>query len=181
MTINFKAPDIKELKPRILVLGVGGAGGNAINGMIDIIIEKISLDKFMNLQNGNLVSLFQPKKVNISDIQVENYSDTDFYNSIDLSDKSQYTLLKFTISSYENFKQYLKDEDSIIDHTFLWDIVSSPKIDLFKDIDVVIHLANIANAINTPEPIGFSICIRAMHIINRKTGNISNWPCQYNM
>ncbi len=35
MTINFKIPDIKELKPRILVLGVGGAGGNAINGMID--------------------------------------------------------------------------------------------------------------------------------------------------
>jgi len=35
MTINFKAPEIKELKPRILVLGVGGAGGNAINGMID--------------------------------------------------------------------------------------------------------------------------------------------------
>ena len=34
MTINFKAPDIRELKPRILVLGVGGAGGNAINGMI---------------------------------------------------------------------------------------------------------------------------------------------------
>ena len=35
MTINFKTPDIKELKPRILVLGVGGAGGNAINGMIN--------------------------------------------------------------------------------------------------------------------------------------------------
>ena len=35
MTINFKTPDIRELKPRILVLGVGGAGGNAINGMIN--------------------------------------------------------------------------------------------------------------------------------------------------
>jgi cell division protein FtsZ len=33
--INFKAPEIQELKPRILVLGVGGAGGNAINEMID--------------------------------------------------------------------------------------------------------------------------------------------------
>ena len=33
--INFKAPDIRELKPRILVLGIGGAGGNAIDGMID--------------------------------------------------------------------------------------------------------------------------------------------------
>ncbi len=35
MTINFRAPDIRELKPRILVIGVGGAGGNAINEMID--------------------------------------------------------------------------------------------------------------------------------------------------
>ena len=33
--INFRAPDIRELKPRILVLGIGGAGGNAIDGMID--------------------------------------------------------------------------------------------------------------------------------------------------
>ncbi len=35
MSINFKAPEIKELQPRLLVLGVGGAGGNAINEMID--------------------------------------------------------------------------------------------------------------------------------------------------
>ena len=35
MTINFKTPEIKELQPRLLVMGVGGAGGNAINEMID--------------------------------------------------------------------------------------------------------------------------------------------------
>jgi len=35
MTINFKAPEIKELQPRLLVMGIGGAGGNAINEMID--------------------------------------------------------------------------------------------------------------------------------------------------
>ena len=35
MTINFKSPEIKELQPRLLVLGVGGAGGNAINEMIE--------------------------------------------------------------------------------------------------------------------------------------------------
>tara|TARA_B100000579_G_scaffold335987_1_gene286773 strand:- start:729 stop:2186 length:1458 start_codon:yes stop_codon:yes gene_type:complete len=35
MTINLKSPELRELKPRIVVLGVGGAGGNAINGMID--------------------------------------------------------------------------------------------------------------------------------------------------
>ena len=41
MTINFRAPDIKELKPRILVLGVGGAGGNAINEMIESGVEGV--------------------------------------------------------------------------------------------------------------------------------------------
>jgi len=41
MTINIKGPELKELKPRILVLGVGGAGGNAINGMIDAGMEGV--------------------------------------------------------------------------------------------------------------------------------------------
>ena len=34
MTVNFQKPDIRELKPRITVFGVGGAGGNAVNNMI---------------------------------------------------------------------------------------------------------------------------------------------------
>jgi cell division protein FtsZ len=34
MTINLKIPDIREMKPRITVFGVGGAGGNAVNNMI---------------------------------------------------------------------------------------------------------------------------------------------------
>jgi cell division protein FtsZ len=35
MTINLKAPEVRELKPRITVFGVGGAGGNAVNNMIE--------------------------------------------------------------------------------------------------------------------------------------------------
>jgi len=35
MTINLNVAELKELKPRILVVGVGGAGGNAINRMIE--------------------------------------------------------------------------------------------------------------------------------------------------
>ncbi|MDB5561171.1 MAG: cell division protein FtsZ [Hyphomicrobiales bacterium] len=34
MTINLTIPDIQELKPRITVFGVGGAGSNAVNNMI---------------------------------------------------------------------------------------------------------------------------------------------------
>ena len=34
MTMTLTAPDIRELRPRITVFGVGGGGGNAVNNMI---------------------------------------------------------------------------------------------------------------------------------------------------
>jgi len=34
MALNLTPPDIHELKPRITVFGVGGAGGNAVNNMV---------------------------------------------------------------------------------------------------------------------------------------------------
>lgn len=41
MTINLKVPDMKELKPRITVFGIGGAGGNAVNNMITSGLEGV--------------------------------------------------------------------------------------------------------------------------------------------
>ena len=41
MTINLKMPDITELKPKITVFGVGGAGGNAVNNMIKSGLEGV--------------------------------------------------------------------------------------------------------------------------------------------
>lgn len=35
MPIDFQKPELTELKPKITVIGVGGAGGNAVNNMID--------------------------------------------------------------------------------------------------------------------------------------------------
>ncbi len=39
MPIDLKTPRLRELKPRIMVWGVGGAGGNAVNNMI---VSKLS-------------------------------------------------------------------------------------------------------------------------------------------
>ena len=41
MAINLKAPELRELRPRITVLGVGGAGGNAVNNMIGSKLEGV--------------------------------------------------------------------------------------------------------------------------------------------
>ena len=41
MTINLKLPHVAELKPRITVFGTGGAGGNAVNNMIESQLEGV--------------------------------------------------------------------------------------------------------------------------------------------
>ncbi|MEQ9143752.1 MAG: cell division protein FtsZ [Parvibaculaceae bacterium] len=41
MSINLTVPQATELKPRITVFGVGGAGGNAVNNMIDSGLEGV--------------------------------------------------------------------------------------------------------------------------------------------
>ncbi len=41
MTIHLSAPRTTELKPRIVVFGVGGAGGNAVNNMIEAGLEGV--------------------------------------------------------------------------------------------------------------------------------------------
>ena len=41
MSINIGPPSVEELRPRITVIGVGGAGGNAIANMIDAQIEGV--------------------------------------------------------------------------------------------------------------------------------------------
>jgi len=41
MTLNFTMPEHEELKPRITVFGVGGAGGNAVNNMIDKALDGV--------------------------------------------------------------------------------------------------------------------------------------------
>jgi cell division protein FtsZ len=35
MNVNLKKLNIGELRPRITIFGVGGAGGNAVNNMIN--------------------------------------------------------------------------------------------------------------------------------------------------
>jgi cell division protein FtsZ len=41
MTINLTVPNFSDLKPRITVFGVGGAGGNAVNNMIESRLEGV--------------------------------------------------------------------------------------------------------------------------------------------
>ena len=64
MPICFEAPKLKELKPRIMVCGVGGAGGNAVNNMIvsglsgvDFMVANTDAQALASSRAGQLVQM----------------------------------------------------------------------------------------------------------------------------
>ena len=89
-----------------------------IEEMINILVDNISLDKYIKYQNGSLISTFKPNVK--TSVDIESYNKTDFYK---LTYKKNLDFLKETIVSYENFLAYLKDPSAYIDHTFLWDML----------------------------------------------------------
>ena len=92
-------------------------------------IDQLSLDLFVKLQNGGLVSRFQSR--DLTNVDIYKYKDNGLYKNIDLQNESQLDFLKYSIKSYENFLLYLRDDSVKIDHTFLWDIVTKPNPKLF--------------------------------------------------
>ena len=106
----------------------------SISEMRKIIVSHISLDVYVKSNNGSLVSIFQPKKTIIDDITVEKYKTTELYKSIDdLSNVAKNRFLKDTIASYQNFVAFMENDDSFIDHTYVWDIITSADTGIFKN------------------------------------------------
>jgi hypothetical protein len=104
----------------------------SISDMCDIIANAITLDVFMKCHNGSLISIFRPKKYSLTDIDYSKYENTDIYKTLDMSNELHIEFLSNLIASYENFIQFLKNDNSYIDHTYLWDIVCLPNPNLFK-------------------------------------------------
>ena len=108
----------------------------SVKDMREILASSISLDSFLKYQNGSLPAVFRPKMFDQANIDIDKYKEEDIVKNV--SD-SHIELLEETIAAYENFLQFLRDENSIIDHTYLWDIVIDANVKLMKDgINLVI-------------------------------------------
>jgi hypothetical protein len=106
----------------------------SISEMRKKIVSHISLDIYVKSNNGSLVSIFQPKKTIVDDITVEKYKTTELYKSIDdLTNVAKNRFLKDTIASYQNFIAFMENDDSFIDHTYVWDIITSAETGIFEN------------------------------------------------
>ena len=110
----------------------------SIENMIKILHKNIELDDFIKIQNGSFVSLFRIIDASM-DIDFKHYENNDFFKSIDMNKKEEKSFLKETIIAYENFRNFLLDPYSIIDHNYFLSVFSEPNKHLLpKGINIII-------------------------------------------
>ena len=108
--------------------------------MKQIILDGITLDSFLTYQNGALLDAFKPapgqeKEVHAS-ASTNKGSQYVQKMTAKMKDKNAETrgrmreAMSNTINAYENFRRFIASNDTVIDHTYMWDIFTTlnPKI-----------------------------------------------------
>lgn len=100
--------------------------------MCEIIGDAITIDQFIRMNNGALPSVFKKKLSDDDSVDFDEYTDTEFMKSIDISNPTQSRFFQQTVGSYRRFRAFLIDDSSFIDYTYLWDILCTANSKLFE-------------------------------------------------
>jgi len=100
----------------------------SIKEMREKISNAITIDSFIKYQNGNLITDFYNPDINPT---INNYRNTKLFSKIKQDNPEEKAYFLKVASAFENFKNFLADDQAIIDHTYLWDIISMPNKYLF--------------------------------------------------
>ena len=104
------------------------------------IIDTVSnIDLFITYQNGTLVDNFAKTydDMSIFDTVPQVYKDSKLYQRSSTPEQKKFFLK--VLNALENFIIFLKDENVLLDYTYLWDIISSKNPLLFENgINLVI-------------------------------------------
>ena len=112
----------------------------SISEMKQIILDGITLDSFLTYQNGTLKDAFKPAIGQGKEVHASGsiYRDTQYVKKMMESAKGKSdetkerirTAISNTVNAYENFRSFIASDESVIDHTYMWDIFTTfnPKI-----------------------------------------------------
>ena len=113
----------------------------SIPEMKQIILAGITLDSFLTYQNGTLVDAFKsapgedkevhgPESTHKSSNYVKKMQKMKASAKEPLKKEQIQVTMSSTINAYENFRRFIESNDTVIDHTYMWDIFTTfnPKI-----------------------------------------------------
>jgi hypothetical protein len=110
------------------VLNYGKDTDLTVKQLKEKIVNAINIDNFIVYHNGNLVNNFYDGNLNVA---IEKYQTSKLYKKINMSNEFELFYLKKVINAYDNFVMYLKDDSVVIDHTYLWDVISMPNENIY--------------------------------------------------
>jgi len=101
----------------------------SIQEMRKRIIQSLTIDSFITFQNGNLVTDFYD--VNRK-VDIQKYTDSKLFSKLNIiNETTDMFFFKKVVSAFENFISFLEDDDAIINHVYLWDIITKPNKYIF--------------------------------------------------
>ena len=85
----------------------------------EVIVKNITIDNIQEFHNGQLSHTFSKK--NYFDQDISPYMDSELYTKMEGNEEG----FKKIVSGLIHFHKFIMDNDVVIDHTYLWDIVCS--------------------------------------------------------
>lgn len=107
-----------------------------ITEMKQRIIQSLQIDEFIKYQNGNLVNDFHESLLSAKQTQmgiIDKYKNTKLYSKLDMNKKTDVIYYKKVVSAFDNFIQFLNDDNVSINHEYLWDIICKPNKYIFPE------------------------------------------------
>ena len=98
----------------------------SISTLRTLLKEVVTLDRFVSYRNGSYISVFGDESSQDNETIYGDYSATALYKSVNPNDPQQTQFFTKTVRAYESFQRYLKDTQTVINHEFLWDILTEP-------------------------------------------------------
>ncbi|MAH20979.1 MAG: hypothetical protein CMB96_06060, partial [Flavobacteriaceae bacterium] len=117
----------------LMVHEIGGEKVLSIHELKQRIIHNLTIDSFASLQNGTLVKMLGPKKPLTESMvaSLKKYEDPDsrIYKLIGENSSDAFMRIAYAFNEFVNM---LLSDTTVLDHTYLWDLVCMPNPALFK-------------------------------------------------
>ena len=119
----------------------------SIDKMRERIVKSLTIDNFIKYQNGNLVTDFydRNKNIDVSNLNEKYTKNVKLYSKLNMSVEVDKLFYSKVVSAFENFIDFLNDNDAIIDHTYLWDLVCMPNKYIFGQDGINLIIFEIPN------------------------------------
>jgi len=110
----------------------------SVSELRNILVDSLTIDLYITYHQGSLITVFKPETVELDPVEISKYQDSVLVKTSKKNRITQDFLLNI-IASYHRFREFLLDDTSPIDHTYLWDMVTGYNQKLMKDgINLVI-------------------------------------------